>query len=67
MTREQLLQALRRYARKTGQTLVVDTRKGKGSHYRVKLGGAVSTLQSDLNPARIARFLKQVGVDPADL
>jgi hypothetical protein len=67
MTREQLLSALRKYARKRNLTLEVDKKKGAGSHYRVKLNGTVSTLQDKLNPGRIQRFLKQIGVDPADL
>lgn len=67
MTREQLLQALRKYARKRGMALEVDAKKGKGSHHRIKLNGRLSTLQDKLNPGRIERFLKQLGVDPADL
>lgn len=67
MTREQLLTALRRYARKNRLALDVDRKKGNGSHYRVKLNGKVSTLQDKLNPGRIERFLKQIGVNPADL
>lgn len=67
MTREQLIQSLRRYARKQKITLEVDKKKGDGSHYRVTLGQEVSTLQKKLNPGRIERFLKQLGVDPADL
>jgi hypothetical protein len=67
MTREQLLSALRKYARKRGLELVVDRRKGNGSHYRVKLDGRVSTLQDKLDPGRIERFLRQIGIEPADL
>lgn len=67
MTREQLLRALRRYARKRGLELVVDRSKGNGSHYRVKLDGRVSTLQDKLGPGRIERFLRQIGIEPADL
>lgn len=67
MTREQLIQSLRRYARKQKIAFEVDTKKGDGSHYRVTLGTKVSTLQQKLNPGRIQRFLKQLGVDPADL
>ena len=38
-----------------GDTLAftVDTKNGSGSHYRVRLGAQVTTVQSDLNPGRI--------------
>jgi hypothetical protein len=67
MNREQLIRALRKYARKRGLVFVVDTKKGSGSHYRVKLGTEITTVQSELNPGRIERLLKQLKVDPADL
>ena len=67
MNREQLIRSLRRYARKRDIPLAVDTRKGNGSHYRVRLGEAVTTVQQDLNPGRIERLLKQLEVDPADI
>lgn len=67
MTREQLIQALRRYARKRNLRFEVDTKKGDGSHYRIRVGDEVSTLQMHLNPGRIRRLLKQLHVDPADL
>jgi predicted RNA binding protein YcfA (HicA-like mRNA interferase family) len=41
--------------------------EGKGSHYRVRVGAKVTTIQKDLNPGRIERILKQLGVSPADL
>lgn len=67
MTRDQLIRRLRRYAKDHNLGFEVDTKKGNGSHYRVKLGSQVSTLQKDLNPGRIERFLKQLGIDPADV
>lgn len=67
MTRDQLISALRRYARKAGKSLSVDTKKGKGSHYRVTLEGRTTTIQHQLNPGRIERCLKQLGITPADL
>lgn len=67
MNRDQLIRALRRYAKDRGLRFEVDTKKGNGSHYRVRLGDKVSTLQKDLNPGRIERFLKQLEVTPADL
>ncbi|MEN5084277.1 hypothetical protein ABE438_17490 [Bosea sp. TWI1241] len=67
MNRDQLIRSLRRYARNRSIRFEVDTKKGSGSHYRVRLGDKVSTLQNDLNPGRIERFLKQLGVNLADL
>ncbi len=67
MTRDQLLTALRKYARKNNLELVVDMKKGKGSHYRIKLNGRISTLQQQLTPGSIQRFLKQLGMTPGDL
>lgn len=67
MTRDQLIQRLRRYARKKKIAFEVDTKKGKGSHYIVTLDGKFTTVQMQLNPGRIDRLLKQLGVDPADL
>ena len=67
MNREQLIRALRRYARKRELTFTVDTKKGSGSHYRLRLGDALTTIQSDLNPGRIERILKQLEIEPGDL
>jgi predicted RNA binding protein YcfA (HicA-like mRNA interferase family) len=45
----------------------VDTKRGKGAHFRVRLGDRITTVQSDLNPGRIERILKQLNIAPADL
>ena len=67
MNRDQLIRALRKYARKRGIAFEVETRKGNGSHYRVRVGLELSTIQSELNPGRIERLLKQLKIDPRDL
>lgn len=68
MKREALIRALRKYARKQGLTLVVDEQSGKGSHYRVRLGQGISTIQSgELEPYHVERICKQLHVNPADL
>ncbi len=67
MNREQLIRSLKRYARKNNLPHDVDKKKGKGSHYTFFLGDKFTTLQNKLNPGRIERALKQLGVDPADL
>jgi len=65
MSRDQLIQALRRYARKRDLAWTLDKKKGKGSHYRVRVGMRVTTVQKDLNPGRID--LKQLDINAADL
>jgi hypothetical protein len=67
MNREQLVRALRKLARARGLSFDVDRVKGKGSHYRVKFGLRTTTIQYELTPGRIARILKQLGINPADL
>lgn len=67
MNRQQLIRALRKYCRKRNIRFELEERKGKGSHYVVTVADKTSTLQHDLNPGRIERFLKQIAVNPADL
>ncbi|HVV94679.1 MAG TPA: hypothetical protein VHD15_14805 [Hyphomicrobiales bacterium] len=67
MNREQLLRALRYYARKRHLAFDVDTKRGKGSHYWVQVGDAETVIQHDVNPKRIRTILKQLKIDPADL
>lgn len=68
MTRDALIRALRRYARKRDIPFEVDTGSGKGSHYRARLAEAVTTIQSgELSPFLVQRICRQLKVDPADL
>lgn len=64
-SRDQLIQALRRYCKKNGISFEVDRKKGKGSHYWVRVGDRATTVQQQLNPGRIERILKQLGVAPS--
>lgn len=61
-SRDQLIRALRRYSKKNGLPFEVDRKKGKGSHYWVRVGDKSTTVQHELNPGRIERILKQLGV-----
>ncbi|MCR5856039.1 hypothetical protein [Mesorhizobium sp. J428] len=64
MKREALLRELRALARKQGRTFEVFTDKGKGSHYRVRFGDRLTTVQSgDLSKLMVARIKKQLGID----
>lgn len=67
LERDQLIRSLRKYAKARGATFHVDVKRRKGSHYRVRVGEKVTTVQQELNPGRIQRILKQLAVDPADL
>jgi hypothetical protein len=64
--RDALVRALRHYAAKKSLPFELDKASGKGSHYRLRLGEAVTTIQSgELTPPLVARICKQLGVDPA--
>jgi hypothetical protein len=66
--RDALIRNLRRYARKHGSSFDVDVGAGKGSHYRVRLGQAVTTIQSgELSPFHVERICKQLRVDLKEL
>ena len=68
MKRDALIRSLRRYARKQDLSFDVDAGAGRGSHYRVRLGKAVTTIQSgDLSRFHVERICKQLKVNPADL
>ncbi|PLX36960.1 MAG: hypothetical protein C0605_07780 [Hyphomicrobiales bacterium] len=63
MTREQLIKTLKKEARKAGVRFEIDTKKGKGSHYRVKYGNRVSTIQSgELSPLHVKTIRRQLGL-----
>jgi hypothetical protein len=67
MNREKLIRGLRSYARKNNLIFEVDKESGKGSHYLVRLGDNWTVLQKDLNPFRVERVLKQLGLTLRDM
>ena len=68
MKRDDLIRALRKYARKRGLEFHVMTARGKGAHYRVRLGGNVTTVQSgELSPFHVQRICKQLEIDFAEI
>ena len=67
MNRDQLIRAIRKLANKRNIHFELDSKKGKGSHYRVEYGAKWTTVQHDLNPGRIQRILRQLDIDPADI
>lgn len=61
---DQFLRELRKAARARGLELEVFEDRGKGSHYRVRLGDRISTVKSgDLSPTYVRLVRKQLGLD----
>ncbi len=68
MKRDALIRRLRRYARIRDLVFDLDRGGGKGSHNRVRLGEAITTIQSgELSPFHVGRICRQLQVDLADL
>ncbi|MFG5120893.1 hypothetical protein [Methylorubrum sp. POS3] len=66
MKREALIRDLRKYARSHGLDFEVYEARGKGSHYLVRLGDAVTTIQSgELAPQQVRTIKRQLKVNPA--
>lgn len=64
MKREALIRELREMARKMQVSFEVFENRGKGSHYRVKLGDRFTTVKSgELTPGYVRLIRKQLGVD----
>ena len=63
MKREQLLRNLRAEGKRLGLDFQLDKVAGKGSHYRLRIGGRISTVQSgDLTPLQVKRIRKDLGL-----
>jgi hypothetical protein len=63
MKREALIRELRAIARRQGQVFEVFTDRGKGSHYRVRLGDRITTIQSgELSQLRVRTIKRQLGL-----
>ncbi|KKB12471.1 hypothetical protein VE25_07135 [Devosia geojensis] len=63
MTRDQLLRLLRKECKARGWTLEVDTRLGKGSHYRVMVNGRITTIKSgEMSPQYVKLVRAQLGL-----
>ena len=64
MKRDDLIRELRKIAKERGVTFTVTENRGKGSHYRVKLGNKRTIIKSgELNPIYVRLVKKQLGVD----
>lgn len=63
MKRDQLLSALRKWCRRNGRSLQVDTIGGKGSHIKIRIGGAATIVKGgELSPLYVQVVLKQLGI-----
>ena len=63
MKREQVIRLLRKEAKDRGWVFEVDTRLGKGSHYRITMNGAKTTIKSgELSPQYVELIRKQLGL-----
>ncbi|MDI6025475.1 type II toxin-antitoxin system HicA family toxin [Corticibacterium sp. UT-5YL-CI-8] len=64
MKREQFLRELRKLAKDRDKDIEIFNDRGKGSHYRVKLDGRMSTVKSgELSPAYLRLVKKQLGLE----
>ncbi|AWC22821.1 hypothetical protein CO731_02288 [Aminobacter sp. MSH1] len=64
MKREALIRELRALSRKRNLQFEVFTDRGKGSHYRVRLGEKITTIQSgELSALMVRTIKKQLGVE----
>ena len=63
MKREQLLRILRAEAKSLNLEFELDKVAGKGSHYRLRIGSRISTVQSgDLSPFQVRRIRRDLGL-----
>lgn len=62
--RDDLIRELRRIAKENGLTFEITENRGKGSHYRVKLGGRRTIIKSgELTPLYVRLVKKQLGIE----
>lgn len=62
-TRTQFIRDIRKQAAALGLKLIVDTKKGKGSHYRLTAGNRTTTVPEKLSPLMMKIIRKQLGLD----
>jgi hypothetical protein len=63
MKRERLISAIRRWCRKNGVDFAIDVEGGKGSHYKVTVGGKWTIVQSgEIRSHQIDTILRQLGI-----
>lgn len=64
MKRDRFLSLLRAEAKQLGLEFRLDKAAGKGSHYRVRIGNRLSTIQSgDLTPLLMRKIRRDLGLE----
>jgi hypothetical protein len=66
VNRDQFIRKLRKFARKNNLEFVMESNRGKGSHYLVGLNGRFTTVHHELTPGRIERICKQLGISSGE-
>jgi mRNA interferase HicA len=69
VTGSEFLRRLRRFGRARGLVVIVDEKRGKGSHATVYLGGrrtVVKDRKKELGAGLLRAMLGQLGIDPKD-
>jgi hypothetical protein len=61
--RKKFLRGLRDDAKSAGFEFFVDSKKGKGSHYRVTIGNRTTTVPEKISPLMAKIIRKQLGLD----
>lgn len=69
MSGNEFLRKLRKYAKANGLLVVVDQKRGKGSHVTVYVNGRFTMLKDrtkDVNFGLLSTMLRQLNIDPND-
>ena len=54
----------RRYARRTGQSFYLDTKRGKGSHVTIYIGDRDTVVKyGEIQPPMLFSMLRRLGID----
>lgn len=70
MNGNELLAMIKRHAKARGLEVELITRKGKGSHGRLKVGSRFTTMKDrkkEIGKGLLAKMLRDLGIDPDDL
>ena len=63
MNRRELIKEIRKQARQRGLEFELDRKKGKGSHYLVRVGARKTTVPKRITPKLAAVIRRQLGLE----
>ena len=64
MNGREFIRRARRYARRTGQSFRIDSRRGKGSHQKLWVGDRWTMVQhGEIPPGTFYSMLRELGID----